>query len=160
MATMVLFNFEASMNRLIRASAFGAILWHMLAGCCMHHAHADSLCDCGSAPAVEQAHACDCHHDDQDHGQHGQDPRRCDSRGEHHQHHGHHGRCSQNCSFVVPDPQTTVKPEPAISPLGDIPFAGCADFHAQNDLGQNNSLGHSPPIRPDRLNAVLQVFLL
>jgi hypothetical protein len=60
----------------------------------------------------------------------------------------------------VPSSQSSVELELTVFPLGDIALAGAADLDTRRAFEQDHPLGHSHPIPPDRLNAVLQVFLL
>lgn len=139
---------ETLMHRLTHVVACGAVLLHIVGGCCWHHARAACPGDCDDAP---QAVACQsCH--DYDHGDHQACP------AEHPQQH-HNGCDKAPCVFVVPETGGSFKLAPA-EPLGSLPpevdTTGAAAHVAAHPAD-------APPsrLRADlRLHLVNQVFLL
>jgi len=92
------------MNRLLHVVTIVAMAVHALGGCCVHHAHAESLSPDASA-TIETA--CPCEY----HGHSGQD--------EPAENPGDHGGCDEGpCTFLRPDAPTANE---LLTGLGGLP---------------------------------------
>lgn len=87
---------EAIMRRVVGIMAFAGVLIHILGGCCLHHAHADSL----PSDPPQASHSCPCS------GHHKHAPE--SSEDEHSRPDSH--ECDRHgCIFVVRQPGTSVQ---------------------------------------------------
>jgi len=100
---------ETVMHRLTHIVAGVTVVFHMMGGCCLHHAHAACAGECRGAPQAVDCRSCD------DHGH--ADHYACPS--ERPQPHDH-GCDTAPCVFVLPETQGVVRIAP-VEPLGSLP---------------------------------------
>jgi hypothetical protein len=143
------------MQRVTRFIAFGAVLWHMLAGCCGHHAHAECPGDCHrQAEAVEDC----CDHDHDCHA------KRLDNSDDHHpaplKPHHHPSDCHDGpCVFVLPEigqAGNFCEVSPAI--VGICP----QESSVSGEVSMARPADLPPPVSgpPLRLHVLQQIFLI
>ena len=102
------------MHKLVHNLALSMVLYHLLVGCCCHHAHAHPK-DSGSHHD-ELAVACCSHHDHSQREGEPSDPAHSSDR--------EHGGCDDTrCVFVVPNPGGATRLVSQVNPLVLMSFA-------------------------------------
>jgi hypothetical protein len=137
-------NRESPMHGFIHHLALALVLFHMTAGCCLHHAHAECLAGCQDSP-----HWSGCCSEDEDHHP-------CPAE----KPHRHSTECDGGeCVFVVPETDSLVK---LIGPFHPL-VAVFADRSGATPTAMARLLptwlepSRSPPLRLHLLNQVLLV---
>ncbi len=143
MACLRLGPHNRAMHRIVHSLAMSLVLYHVLVGCCWHHAHAESAEPSGET--LQSPTCCQHHHED------GREPADLP--------HPHDGGCDgESCDFVVPHidgpPQLD---ETAVASLVDLDLASRIQPSSGALGSEIPPPGGLPPLRLHLLNQILLI---